>query len=146
MKVKSLKTDRKNFDYKKKPRPYKKNRDLVDRPWITTKTANGIKAEINENHPLIKSVCKSLPPKQRKMLFDLLSKTLPIADFEAYHGVDDYYSEDEMREMLEFKYDELSKANKTNEEIFDMFKKTIPYCDKRYSTILYDFIEEKTHD
>lgn len=143
-KVRSESTN--NFDYKKKPRPYKKNRDLVDRPWITTKTANGIKAEINENHPLIKSVCKSLPSKQRKMLFDLLSKTLPIADFEAYHGVDDYYSEDEMREMLEFKYDELSKANKTNEEIFDMFKKTIPYCDKRYSTILYDFIEEKTHD
>ena len=143
-KVRSESTN--NYDYKKKPRPYKKNRDLIERPWITTKTSNGIKAQINENHPLIKTICKSLTVKQKKMLFDLLSKTLPIADFETYHGVDDYYSDEEMREMLEFKYDELIKTNKTKEEIFDMFKKTVPYCDKRYSTILYDFIEEKNNE
>ena len=142
-KVRSESTN--NYDYKKKPRPYKKTRDLIERPWITTKTSNGIKAQINDNHPLIKSICKNLSSKQKKMLFNLLSKTLPIADFETYHGVDDYYSDEEMREMLEFKYDELIKANKTKEDIFEMFKKTIPYCDKRYAAVLYDFIEEKNN-
>ena len=143
-KVRSESTN--NYDYKKKPRPYRKKRDLIERPWITTKTSNGIKAQINENHPIIKSICKSIPLKQRKTLFDLLSKTLPIADFETYRGVDDYYSEEEMKSMLEDKYNELIKANKSKEEIFAMFERTIPYCDKRYFTVLYDFIEEKEND
>ena len=143
-KVRSESTN--NYDYKKKPRPYKKNKDLIDKPWITTKTPNGIKAQVNQNHPLIKSICKGLNAKQRKMLFDLLAKTLPISDFESYHGVDDYYSDTEMREMLEDKYNELIKSNQTKEEIFEMFKKTIPYCDKRYTGVLYDFIEEKTNE
>ena len=143
-KVRSESTN--NYDYKKKPRPYKKTKDLIDRPWITTKTPNGIKAQINENHPIIKSICKDLSLTQKKMLFNLLSKTLPISDFETYHGVDDFYSDEEMKEMLEYKYDELIKANKTKDEIFELFKKTIPYCDKKYATVLYDFIEEKNND
>lgn len=135
-----------NYDYKKESRPYKKKHNLVEKPWITTKTTNGVKAQINEKHPIIKSICKSLPSKQRKMLFDLLAKTLPIADFETYHGVDDYYSQDEMIEMLEYKYNELIKANVPKEEIFAMFKKTVPYCEEKYATILYDFMEDKKHD
>ena len=33
------------------------------------------------------------------MLFNLLSKSIPIGDFENYHGLDDEYSDDEMLEM-----------------------------------------------
>ena len=56
------------------------------------------------------------------MLFDLLAKTLPISDFETFHGVDDYYSDAEMKEILELKYDELIKSNKTKEEIFEKIR------------------------
>ena len=135
-----------NYDYKKNPRPYIKNKDIIEKPWITTKTRNGIKAQINVNHPVIKDACKNMSLRDKKILFDLLSKTIPIADFESYHGVDDAYTKDEMINLLSITFDNQIKKNKSKEEIFQMFKTTLPYCDKKYADILYDFIEEMKNE
>jgi len=135
-----------NFEYKKKPRPYKKNKDITVKPWIVTHTDMGIKASINEEHPVIKSICQSLSKSQKKMLFSLLSKSIPIGDFENYHGLDDSYSDDEILEMLELKYQDFKKANMTKDEIMEQFQKTSPYCEEKYHVLVYEFMEGKEND
>jgi len=132
-----------NFEYKKKPRPYKKNKEITIRPWIITHTEMGIKATVNAEHPLISSICSNLTKSQRNMLFNLLSKSIPIGDFENYHGLDDYYSDAEMIEMLELKYQEFKKSNLTKQEIEDQFHKISPYCEDRYRVLLYEFLDGK---
>ncbi len=135
-----------NFEYKKKPRPYRKNKDIIVKPWIVAHTDLGVKAYINEEHPVIKSICLNLSKSQRNMLFNLISKSIPIGDFENYHGLDDDYSPDEIYEMLELKYNEFRKDNLTNKEILEQFQKISPYCEDKYRVLLYEFMEGKKDD
>lgn len=135
-----------NFEYKKKPRPYKKNKDISIKPWIVTHTDLGVKASINAEHPIIKSICANLTKTQRNMLFNLLSKSIPIGDFENYHGLDDSYSDEEMLQMLELKYNEFKKANLTKKEILEQFQKISPYCEEKYRVLVYEFMDGKDDD
>ena len=80
------------------------------------------------------------------MLFNLLSKSIPIGDFENYHGLDDSYSDEEMLEMLELKYNEFKKANLTKKEILEQFQKISPYCEEKYRVLVYEFMDGKDDD
>ncbi|MBO6072369.1 hypothetical protein J6P59_01745 [bacterium] len=41
---------------------------------------NGVILSINDKHPIIQNICKKLNDKEKKKLFDILSKNIPSSE------------------------------------------------------------------
>lgn len=121
----------------------KKNREIGDPVWKIERTKIGIKLSINENQSLIKELTSSLPIKDRKLLFGLLSKEVPVGDLQNYgfKKLDDSYSEDEINELLLKKFYQYKLDNL---DVFEIKQKIIherPFSE--YLDIVNNFFKDK---
>ena len=127
--VMARKESNKSFNYMKAPTLIKsvKKNNLIP-VWNCKNTKDGILININEAHPIIKSLLEPLKDSDKKRLFKLLAKNIPIGEI-SRSGVSkeqNTYSniEKEMNDM----FDRLKEDGLSDEEIMKKMVSCEPFC------------------
>jgi len=117
----------------------KKEKIIKDPIWVIEKTKIGIKLCINEEQSLIKDLTSSMDKDDKKALFGLLSKEVPIGELQSfdYKKLDDSYDENEILLLLRKKYLELRNNNVSDEEIEKRILQSRPFSE--YVDIVTNF-------
>lgn len=132
---------RKNYEYVKNPelKPgLKKKKDNIP-VWQTHKTDDGIKLNINLDHPVLKQILSKLTQSERKKVTSLISKTLPISMLQSQGGVEDKFEEKDIKDLIKDTYIEMRKVTDNISEIKKKMFKTEPF--NMYLSELSDFFE-----
>lgn len=139
------KESRNSFNYMKAPRIVKTVKEKKNIPvWNRKESSDGLLLSINENHPLIKSLCIEMSEKNRKRLFNLISTNIPIGEMNRT-GVSDKQNDYSNIEMeMEDLYGQLIKDGLSNDEIMAKMSSCEPFClSTEMISILIDFLGEK---
>lgn len=127
--VTARKESNKSFNYMKAPNLIKgvKKSNLIP-VWNCKNTKDGILININEDHPIIKSLLEPLGDNDKKRLFKLLAKNIPIGEI-SRSGVSkkqNIYSdiEKEMNDM----FDRLKEDGLSDEDIMKRMVSCEPFC------------------
>lgn len=134
----------KNFNFMKAPKlynPVKKDKIPV---WNTKMSNNGVILSINDKHPIIQNICKKLNDKEKKKLFDILSKNIPSSEI-SRSGMSYKQNEcNDLKEWMEDMYLELKQEDITNDDICKKMMKCEPFCSNEENiSILLEFLYEK---
>lgn len=134
----------KNYNYMKSPTTYKLARKDKIHVWNVKFTPKGLLLNINERHPIIQEICKKLTEGERKKLFDLISKNIPLSEIER-SGLSSKQNEfGNLEEFMEDMYKELKDNGYTNEDLCKKMAKCEPFClNEENLSILLDFLNKK---
>ena len=135
---------RKSANYLKHPELKKKAKEDESRIWQTSHSNIGTILTINAEHPIIMDLCKNLTKQEKNKLFQLLSKSLPIAMIqEQSMGVKDY-TEKEIWDLAKDFYNREIGEGATIKEIKVKMRTTEPFKDYiPYVVSFFENMEEK---
>ncbi len=136
-----------SFAYMKNPslKRRKKAKDFIP-VWNVTNTDKSISLFVNENHPIINELTKNLTDKDRKKLFTLLSRNLPVDKVQNNDFNEKCYSEQEIKQLIKETYDSFKKDGLSNEEIQAKMSLIEPFSQEIYFSFLVDFFGENGVD
>ena len=129
--------------YTKDParRRLKRPNDLVP-VWYVKHTDNAIVLSVNEEHPILNRLTKDMPEKDRKKLFSLMAKTLPVASIQNNTLLEKEYSRDEMMILIRETIEEMKQSGVEQQEIITKLSITEPFCRENYREYLMEYILE----
>lgn len=129
-----------NYAYMKDPtlKKRKKKKDAIP-VWSVTNTDAGIYLNINENHPIIMEITKDLTIRNRKKLFSLLSKNIPVDRVQSNDFNNKGYTEQEIKQLLQETFDSLKGEGLTLEEIKQKMSNMEPFNQEVYFSYLVEF-------
>ena len=143
--IKARNESRKSFNYMKAPSIIKSIKTENKIPvWNCKNSSDGLIISINEEHPIIKSLVSDLKDADKRRLFKLLSKNIPVGEI-ARSGVSkkqNSYSDigKEMNDM----YEKLKGDGLTDKEIMKKMTTCEPFClSDDYISSLIEFFESK---
>lgn len=129
-----------NANYLNHPEFKKKLKHEEEKIWKTSHSSIGTILSINIEHPLINEICKNLSLFEKKKLFSILEKSLPIGMIQMQNIGIDKYTENEMMDLIDTVYRKLESEGLSLKEIkskmitIDPFKNNvellIKYFDK----------------
>lgn len=129
-----------NYAYMKDPtlKKHRKKKDVIP-VWSVINTDDGIYLNINENHPIIMEITKDLSIRNRKKLFSLLSKSIPVDRVQNNGFNNKGYTEQEIKQLLEETFDSLKSNGLTIEEIKQKMSDMEPFNQEIYFSYLVEF-------
>ena len=99
---------------------------------------------INDEHPIIKAICKKLSEPEKRKLFNIISKNIPLSEI-SRSGLSSKQNEFvDLTEVMEDMYNQLRNDGCKDEVILEKMAKCEPFClsDENLSTLL-DFLNKK---
>ncbi len=134
----------KNYNYmkgKKIIKPVKKDKIPV---WNVKMSSNGVILSINDKHPIIESICQKLTDRDKKRLFDILSKNIPSSEITRSGMSSKQNDYSNIKEVMEDMFDQLKEDGLANDEIAKKMAKCEPFClNEDNMSILIDFLSDK---
>lgn len=129
-----------NYAYMKNPsfKKERKKKDVIP-VWSVTNTDKGIYLTINENHPIILEITKELSIRNRKKLFSLLSKNIPVDRVQSNDFNNKGYTEQEINQLLAETYESLKSDGLSLEDIQHKMSNMEPFNQELYFSYLVDF-------
>lgn len=134
-------SSRKNYNYAKNPESktsIKKKNDI--KVWQTYYTNEGLKLRINLEHPIVSNIFRKLTENEKKKITTLLTNTLPINMLQSQGGIEEKYSDVDIKELIKVTFDEMYSKNHDLSEIKKEMFKTEPF--NAYVNELVDFFNE----
>ena len=134
----------KNYNYMKAPRIARAVKNDKVPVWNVKNSSHGLLLSVNENHPIIESICSKLNDRDKKRLFDLLSKNIPSSEI-SRNGVSSKQNEyQNIQEVMGDMYNALVEEGLTNDKIAEKMGKCEPFClNNENMSMLIDFLSEK---
>lgn len=139
------KESHRSFNYMKAPtimRSVKKNKAIP--VWNCKNSSDGLLLAINEEHPIVKNLLEPLCEADKRRLFKLLAKNIPIGEI-ARSGVSQNQNRyiDIDKELLDM-YERLKENALTDDEIMRQMMSCEPFClsDEYIDKLVQFFIEK----
>lgn len=133
-----------NYNYRNFPQFKKKKKNIDSIPvWNTTSNNDGIYLTINEDHPLIKELTNDIDKRTKNKLFNLLSKTIPVAKVQSNNIQEKEYSKEELIQLLEDTYNKLIEQGKTMDEAIKEIARIEPFNEDKYRDYIVNFMLDK---
>lgn len=143
--IKSRNESRKSFNYMKAPSIIRSVKTESKIPvWNCKNSSDGLILSVNEEHPIVKSLVSDLKDADRRRLFKLLSKNIPVGEI-TRSGVSKKQNAylDITKEMNEM-YEKLKDDGLSNKEILKKMTTCEPFCiSDDYISLLIEFFESK---
>ena len=142
---KARKESRENYNYMKAPTISRNIKKSVKTPvWNIKHSSDGLILAVNDEHPIIKSICEKLSEQDKKRLFSLISKNIPVGEI-TRTGVsvrqNDYKN---IIEEIEDMYNKLVETGLSSAEIMKKMSTCEPFClSDDYTSELIDFFDKK---
>lgn len=134
----------KNYNYMKAPRIARAMKSDKVSVWNVKMSSNGVLLSVNDKHPIIESICSKLTDRERKRLFDLLSKNIPSSEIQRSGMSDKQNDYSNIKEVMEDMFETLKEEGLTNDKINEKMAKCEPFClNEEYLSMLIDFLNEK---
>lgn len=132
-----------NYAYMKNPtlRKPRKAKDVIP-VWNVTTTNKAISLNVNENHPIILEITKNMSIRDRKKLFALLSKNLPVDRVQNNDFNEKGYSEQEIKQLIEDTYTSFKNDGLSPVEIQTKMSSMEPFTQEMYFGYLVDYFFE----
>ena len=141
---KARKESRSSANYLKHPELKKKMKVDENKIWQTSHSSIGTILTVNEEHPLILDVCKKMTTAEKKKLFSLLSKSLPIRSIQEQDYSVRGYSQNEITELTDSIYKKLSAKGCSLSEIKKQIRTMEPFKDYlEYVIEYFNNLEDK---
>ena len=130
-----------SYNYMKKPSLKRRRKVKETIPvWNVSVTDKSISLSINEEHPIIKDITKTLSAKDVKKLFSLLAKEFPVARVQNSEVNEKEYSDDEIKSLIEETYYSLIAEGLNDEEVQKKMASMEPFCQEKYYMLLAEFL------
>lgn len=94
----------KNYEYMKNPHLKPKLNNKKVAVWNKIHSSHGMILVINEDNPIIQEICKKLTNTEKKRLFSLIEKSLPVGDIQHDSINSNSFTEQDILEQLEVFY------------------------------------------
>lgn len=136
-----------SYAYMKNPslKRTRKAKDYIP-VWDVTNTDKSISLSVNENHPIIIELTKNMPDKDRRKLFALLSRNLPVDRVQNNDFNEKCYSEQEIKQLIKETYESLENEGLSKAEIQNKMSLIEPFSQEIYFPFLIDFFNENGVD
>jgi hypothetical protein len=143
--AKARNESRKSFNYMRAPSIVRAPKTEKHIPvWNCKNTSDGVIISINEDHPIIKSIIKSMKESDKNRLFKLLSKNIPIGEIGRSGLSKKQNSYTNLLQEMNDMYEKLKEDGLSNPEIMKKMSSCEPFClDDNYISDLIDFFESK---
>lgn len=123
---------RNNFNYIKNPRPKKKNGKGIQNVWLTQSSNEGIKLELNFNHPYIAKIMNSFDSQTFKKLINFITKEIPIGKLTTFEKVDREYSNEEIFNIIQVLHEKLLKEGVKDSLLVEKLRNIEPLNNSKY--------------
>lgn len=110
--------------------------------WYVKHTDNAIVLTVNEDHPILSRLTKGMPEKDRKKLFSIMAKTLPVASIQNNTLEEKEYSKEEFMALIRETFEEMIQNGIEHQDIFRKLSVTEPFCRENYKEYLLEYILE----
>lgn len=134
----------KNYNYMQSPKTYNLVRKEKIHVWNVKVTKDGLLLNINDQHPIIKAICKKLSEPEKRKLFNIISKNIPLSEISRNELSSKQNEFVDLTEVMEDMYNQLRNDGCKDEVILEKMAKCEPFClsDENLSTLL-DFLNKK---